>query len=71
MKGIFVEIADIKLLHGCSYVTAFRKMKVLRDSLSKEKHQGISIIEYCKYEGITIQEFTKGIEIRPAKSISI
>ncbi len=67
MKGIFVEIMDIKILHGCSYMTAFRKMKVLRDSLSKEKHQEISINEYCKYEGITEQEFMEGTKIIPSE----
>ncbi len=57
MEGIFISIADIQLIHNCSYITAWRKMQVIRDSLSKERHQGITIKEFCDWEGISIDEF--------------
>lgn len=65
MRGIFIDIKDIEILHGVDYRTACRRMRTIRDALEKKKHQRVTIEEYCKFEGITRKQFNEGTRITP------
>lgn len=57
--GIFITVTDISIIKGCHYNTAWKELKTLRAILDKKEHQKVTITEYCCYEGITIEEFSK------------
>lgn len=52
MSRIIITTADIMQLTGVSYSTAWRELQTIRDALGKQKHQVITIAEYCHYMGI-------------------
>ena len=55
-KRIFLNIKDLQDLTGLTYNACQKQMSLLKASLSKERHQKVTIREYCKYEGITEAE---------------
>jgi len=62
MRGIFVDISDIQILFDCSLATAYRKINLIKDSLGKKKEQGVTIKEFCEFEGITDIDFYQGLD---------
>jgi len=68
MRGIFIDIKDIEILHGVDYSTARRRMRTIRDALGKKKHQKVMIEEFCKFEGITREQFNRGVRITPRQA---
>jgi len=62
LKEIFIDISDIRILFDCSYSTAYRKMRLIKDSLSKNKWQNVTINEFCEFEGITETDFYQGLD---------
>jgi hypothetical protein len=57
--GIFITVTDIAIIKGCHYNTAWKELKTLHTILEKKEHQKVTILEYCQYEGITIDEFNR------------
>jgi len=65
MHGIFIDITDIKSIHGCSYTTARRRIQTIRDSLEKKDDQEITIREFCEFEGISFDEYYQAVKPKP------
>ncbi len=55
-KRIIIHPNDIMSLYGFSYSTAIRLMKKIKKHYKKEKHQKITIAEFCRHEGLSIEE---------------
>jgi hypothetical protein len=60
--GIFITVTDISIIKGCHYNTAWRDLQAIKTILEKKEHQKVTITEYCKYEGISIDEFKQAIK---------
>lgn len=65
MHGIFIDISDIKEIHGCSYTTARRRIQTIKDSLEKKENQEVTIREFCEFEGISFDEFFQTVKPEP------
>lgn len=52
MSRIFINTNDIAQLEGLSVKRASEIMRIIMDSLKKEKPNKLTIDEYCKYRGI-------------------
>jgi len=59
---IFVTLKDIRKIYGCSQTTAWRKIRLMRDTLNKAKFQRITFQELANYEGIDIAEIKAAIK---------
>ncbi len=62
-KRILLEINDIKILTGSSYITAYRSMIHLKDALGKKKHQKVTISEYITYHGLNFDEVAESLSL--------
>ena len=60
---IFITTKDICILTGKTYLSCWREFQILRDSLGKKKKQKITFEEYSNYEGISIEEIRKALNI--------
>ena len=60
-KRLDLKTADIQIIFGISYRQARRKKQHLKDVLEKEKHQCISIQEFCEYYALQENEVRKQI----------
>jgi hypothetical protein len=56
MRRSAITRKDIEIIKGCSKKTALKLLNTMRDVLSKQPHQTITIREYCKYEGLNYEE---------------
>ncbi|MEI6122272.1 MAG: hypothetical protein WCQ95_01455 [Bacteroidota bacterium] len=63
MKRILITVKDIQILTGLSYQSAYRAMQHLRDALSKQKHQKVTIKEYTDYNGLKIDEVADVLDL--------
>lgn len=63
MHRIFLTTSDLQILTGTSSRNCREKLKILKDTLSKQKHQHITISEYCNYEGISYKEVLKALNL--------
>ncbi len=61
MKGIYVTLSDIMSIHGVKRAEASRIKNIIKDALGKEKHQELTIREFCEYEGILESDFRKAV----------
>jgi hypothetical protein len=55
-KRICIYPKDIQILTGKSECSAPKIMARLKENLSKDKHQVITIKEFCEYMGFNIEE---------------
>ena len=46
---LVIFIQDVMKMHSCSASTASRRIKEVKDHLSKLDHQLVTIKEYCEY----------------------
>lgn len=53
--GIFISIKDVMTITGLSQPTCWRLMKTMKDVFKKEKHQHVTIHEFCQYEGLSVE----------------
>ena len=44
--------------------SCFTLMQTLKDALGKQKHQKITIKEYCRYEGISYDEVLEALKLK-------
>jgi len=63
MPGIYVQPADLVLLHDFSASQASRTMTLLKDVFNKVNHQKVTVWEYCEYYGITVENYYEGLEL--------
>jgi len=57
-----MDAFDIQILFDCSLTTAYRKINLIRASLAKKRWQGITVREFCEFEGITETDFYQGLD---------
>jgi hypothetical protein len=60
--SIFISIKDVAMVENCHYNTARRRLQILHSCLSKERHQRVTLQEYCNYEGISVEAFNAAIK---------
>ncbi|MGV8947044.1 MAG: hypothetical protein ACOH1N_11485 [Lutibacter sp.] len=56
MTKIIIYPSDIMLLTGKSESYARKEIQKLRLALKKEKHQKVTIKEYCEYYGLDLND---------------
>lgn len=56
MRRIVIYTADIMQLTDKSESYARKEIQILKKALQKEKHQKVTIREYCQYYGFNIDE---------------
>ncbi|NOU19410.1 MAG: hypothetical protein HOO91_17780 [Bacteroidales bacterium] len=67
MNHLFITPNDIALITGKSVRTANRYLSIIKDSLNKQKHQNVTIVEYANYEGIELNELIKFLQGQKGK----
>ena len=63
MHRIFLKTADLQFLTGTSGRNCRKIMQNLKDSLGKQKHQHVTIKEYCSFEGINYTEVSEALHL--------
>lgn len=63
MVRMDISIADVKIISGCSKDTAARRIQQAKDAIGKEKHQALTIREYCTYFGYDFEEVVKNLKL--------
>ena len=56
MNKIIVHSSDVSKLMDVSPDTARRMLNVIKDAYGKQKHQSVTIREFCAYEGLPYDE---------------
>ncbi|MEP5253972.1 MAG: hypothetical protein ABJQ39_02855 [Winogradskyella arenosi] len=56
MKQLFIYPKEIVLITGKSLTTAQTLVRTMKDVYDKEKHQDITIREFCNYMGIPFED---------------
>lgn len=56
MYRITIDPSDIEILIGRDISTAQKLLRTIKDALKKERHQRITIKEFCDYEGLPFEE---------------
>jgi len=56
MKRLIIYPKDVAVILGKSENTSQIILRTLRDALQKEKHQYITIREFCDYHGLPYDE---------------
>jgi hypothetical protein len=65
MPGLYIDAADIRKLHGCGDTRSYQIQRLLKDVYEKQKHQKITIGEYCRYFGVDEKEVIKKLSEKP------
>lgn len=53
---LVIYAKDIQCIRGCSERSARRLLQSIRERLGKEKHQDVSVTEFCAYTGLREEE---------------
>ena len=66
---LYLRVSDLEALTGNCRRSCERKIQQIRDALGKKKrnnkrYQEITIPEYCKYEGIPLDEVLAKIKVK-------
>jgi hypothetical protein len=56
MKRIIIRASDIAILLDINISTAQKLMRTIRDVHEKQKHQSVTIREFCDYKGLPYDE---------------
>jgi len=56
MKQLFIYPKEIVLITGKSLTTAQTLVRTMKDVYDKEKHQAITIREFCDYTGVPYED---------------
>ncbi len=56
MKQLLIYPKEIVLITGKSLTTAQTLVRTMKDVYNKEKHQDITIREFCDYTGIPFED---------------
>lgn len=60
-KGLYLTSKDVSILEGVQISNAWRSLQAIKDSLGKDKSQRVTIEEYAKYRGVSVEEVNKKI----------
>jgi hypothetical protein len=55
-KRVCIYPKDIQLITGQSYRQSTRLMHKIKEALKKQKHELLSITEFCEYTGLKYEE---------------
>ena len=55
-KRLFIKTKDVALIMGFSDKQARNRIKEIKETLQKEKHKLVTVVEFAKFEGITVDE---------------
>ncbi|MGB4840071.1 MAG: hypothetical protein WBP08_13810 [Saprospiraceae bacterium] len=55
---VIIYPKDIALITGKSYRSSWQLLKVIRTHYNKEKHQVVTVHEFCEYMGIGEETLT-------------
>jgi hypothetical protein len=69
MRRIVIYTADIMILTDKSESYARKEIQNLKRALNKEKHQKVTIKEYCQYYGFNIDEVLAVLSKRDYKKM--
>lgn len=69
MRRIVIYTADIMILTDKSESYARKEIQNLKRALNKEKHQKVTIREYCQYYGFKIEEVLEVLSKRDYKKM--
>jgi hypothetical protein len=64
VKPLIIRNKDISIIFDCSPATSTRKMKLMKDALSKQQHQNVTLNELCIYYDLPITEVIDKINLR-------
>jgi hypothetical protein len=64
MEKITINTSDMAIIFGVSLRTAQRRMQLIKAALSKQKHQSLTIEEFCRFEGIDVEMVVKKLKIK-------
>lgn len=56
MKRLILKPKDIEIILGVSPGYARRIVRLIKRKNNKEKHQKITVKEFCRHEGLVVQE---------------
>ena len=56
-----VTYKEVAIVWGSSLTAAANRLAVIRKTLNKKKFHRLTIVQYCKAEDISIDEFTTAI----------
>lgn len=62
-KRIFLYPADLMVLTGKTYITAYRNYRMLLDCLGKKRKGKLTIKDYCRLEDITEEEVRQALNL--------
>jgi len=63
-QRIFLTTKDLQILHGCSYITAYRLYKTVLSSIGKPENKKLTVQEYCTVEMVCPSEVKSALNIR-------
>ena len=69
MKRIVIYTSDIRILTDKSESYARKEIQNLRKVLNKEKHQKVTIREYCSYYGYVEEEVLEALSVSTLKKV--
>ncbi|WP_430399227.1 hypothetical protein [Flavobacterium sp.] len=56
MSRLIIRPKDVEIILNVSPSYARKKVRVIKRSFNKEKHQKITIKEFCRFEGLEVNE---------------
>jgi hypothetical protein len=62
---LIISVSHIERITGKSAKTCRRKLKTIKKDLHKLPHHDVTVPEFCKHRGISIEEFCKTLNYRP------
>jgi hypothetical protein len=63
MHRIILYCKDLEIITGKGKKCCWKMMQTIKDALGKQKHQNLTIKEYCDYEGINYDEVVKSLKL--------
>jgi len=61
---IIINTADIQKIYDYTYKRAWYLLSQVKASLGKEKHQDVTIKEFCQYQGLNEKEVIQSLNIK-------
>ena len=68
LKQLIVHTRDVAIIKGIGEDTARKLIKTIKDCYEKEKHQSLTIREFCEYEDLPYDEVFAMINSNPKTS---
>jgi len=62
LTKLFLDVEDVMIVHNKSKNWAYDRLKNIMSHYHLERHQRVSIYQFCEYEGIPVEKFYKALE---------